>query len=227
MPLCLVKSCRQHGSRIRYKYNPKDWNPIKDLLNTESKPCYLCLKRQPARIIQQIREVHWTKPKFAVSFYLFVIFWKHCFLFKGNHAHFVLFNWLGLLCDDGRILTKCLQSNSILTLYEMKYVSLGLQVFTAYSMDYLGRRSGKCSFRKDTFFFMYILEGCYVKPKLTQFFKWREIFWLQITTIFLLEVTFYAKFFVLTHTHEWRLRLINTSHKHIFYWWIHELDICI
>lgn len=54
----------------------------------------------------------------------------------------------------------------MLRLDEMKY-SLGLQVFTAYSMDSVDGRSGKCNFRKDKrfFFLMYILEECYIKPK--------------------------------------------------------------
>lgn len=43
----------------------------------------------------------------------------------------------------------------------MKYVSLGLQVFTAYSMDNVDRRSGKFSVRKDKddFFFLNVYFG--------------------------------------------------------------------
>lgn len=69
--------------------NSRDWNPIKDLLNTESKLCYLCLRAQPERIIPQIHEVRWAESKFAVSFYFtfmfcFVLFFsKHHSWFKG------------------------------------------------------------------------------------------------------------------------------------------------
>lgn len=51
----------------------------------------------------------------------------------------------------------------------MKRVSLGRQVFTAYSMVYLDERSGTFSLRKGRFFFFFflsiLLEECCIKPK--------------------------------------------------------------
>lgn len=112
----------------------------------------------------------------------------------------ILFSFTDSGCCVMTHLYEVLQSNFILTLYKMKNVSLGLQMFTAYSMDYLGRRSGK--FQKEKiffFFFMYILEECYIKPKLTQILSEGKYFDYRLQPSVLLKVTFYANFFVRTH----------------------------
>lgn len=127
-------------------------------------------------------------------------------------------------------LNKVLQSNSILTLYEMKYVSLELQVSQLYSMDYLGKRSGKFSFRKNVFFFFFL---CIFWRNVTSNQNWLSFlnegkyFDYRLQLSVLLEVTFYAKFIVHTPFTHTCMDSHKHKHKHTFYWWIHELDICI
>lgn len=63
----------------------------------------------------------------------------------------------------------------MLTLDEMKY-SLGLQVFTAYSMDSVDGRSGKWNFRKDKRLLFYFFQCIFWRnvtsnQKLTQIYK--------------------------------------------------------
>lgn len=133
VPLCLVKSYRQHGSHTWYKYNPKDWNPIKDLLNTESKLRYLCLSEKTAS--EENPTDSWgTLSRIQVRcFFLFsyLLFFESVLpCLKG--IMLILFS----LTDSGCcvMMDKVLQSKSMLTLDEIKYVRLGLP--SVHSLQY-------------------------------------------------------------------------------------------